>query len=380
MHKTALATVALAFAALGTSLGAQEAKPTPQPTPEARGAKLDSKPVLSGYVQVDLRYGEPTAATKQPDHELNVRRLRITFTGKVTGRLSYNATLQGDGTNANSASLLDVSADLTLSPWAIVRAGQYKYDFDLEGRESDSLTPMMDRSFATNAVAGSLNGTSTAANPASGFRDRGVSLIGKGGRRGVKLGYALGLFQGAGRASDNNDAFTLTLNGNIEPVRGLRFNVGALRSPAQDAGAATKSVYSALVLGTAYERGHAFARAEYYRGQRDLTAGKQDLSGFYLTGGYAGLGRLDLLARYETLADERYAASGEARGFGLSAVFYLDRRGPRAGSLLSLTYWYREADDGFKNGLSLFGDGRGAAIENGAQVGNVLLARLQVVF
>jgi hypothetical protein len=382
MMRTPLGAIMMAAATLATQGSAQETKTTPTPPPvRPSAAKPDSKPTLTGYLQFDLRYGDPRGAAKLPDHELNVRRARVSLSGKVTERVSYTATVQGDGVNASSASLLDVSADLTLSRWAVIRAGQYKYDFDLEGRESDAFTPLIDRSYATNTVAGGLNGASTAANAASGFRDRGLSLIGKGQRGSIKLGYALGVFQGAGRANDNNDDFALTLNGNVEPLGGLKLNAGLLRSRAEDKGGAPKNVYSALALGAAFERGRIFARTEYYRGRRDLALGRQDLAGFYVTGSYTLLSKLDLMGRYEQVADERYGPSGnEARGVGFSAVLYLDRRTRRSGTHLSLTYFWREADEAFKSGLTLFNDGRGAAIESGSLIGNVLVARMQVAF
>ena len=48
--------------------------------------------------------------------------------------------------------------EVALWPWLGVRVGQYKYYFDIEGRESDAGTPLVDRAFVTTAVAGGLNG------------------------------------------------------------------------------------------------------------------------------------------------------------------------------------------------------------------------------
>jgi hypothetical protein len=347
----------------------------------AKGAKTDSKPAISGYLQMELRQGVAKSGVTLPEHELNVRRARVTFAGKISSRVSYSATVQGDGTNANSASLLDVSAYVSLTPWAAVRVGQYKYEFDIEGRESDAANPIIDRSFATNAVAGSLNGASTASSAASSHRDRGVSLVGSTKGAGLKWGYGVGLFQGAGRASDNNNAFSVTANGNVEPLPGLKLNVGVLTSDAADRGAAARNKYTAWTLGAIFDRGRLFARSEYYQGRRDRQSGNQDLNGYYLLGSVTPLASLDLMVRYQRMTDEQYGPSDNAaRSVDLSAKLYFDRRARRSGTYLSLTYMLRKADDAFKKGLTLLNDGRGAALDNGALVGNVLAARLQVAF
>lgn len=378
--RTAIMTSTLfVTAVLRSALGqAPPPQPTPSPTP---AAKVDSKPTLSGYAQIDYRRGDARSNASMPEQELNVRRLRVSFAGRITSRVSYTATIQGDGTNANSASFCDLYADLSLKSWATVRVGQFKYEFDMEARESDAVNPLIDRAFAANAVAGSLNGASTASSAASTARDRGISLVGSMKGAHVKGGYGLGVFQGAGRASDNNNNLGLVLNGNFEPLSGLKLNLGMFTAKTAERGATTGDKYSAWTAGGAFDRGRVFLRGEYYRGRRTRATGDQDVSGFYLTGSYSPLQRVDLLARYQALADEQFGSEENAvTSVDLSAKVYFDRRGRRSGTYLSLTYMFRTADDAFKKGLTVLNDGRGAALDTGALAGNVLAARLQLAF
>lgn len=353
--------------------------PAPSPSPAASPAPL-RPPTVSGFVQFDERVGDDKTG-KQPEHEFNVRRARLTLSGRVGDRVAYNLTFQGDGANVNTASLLDGFADLTFRPWLKLRAGQYKYDFDLEGHESDSGNPLPDRTFATNAVAGGLNGTSTASAPAGSFRDRGLTLGGSSSLGQVKWSYGLGLFQGTGRASDNNSKPAYTLNTSLEPRAGLLLNLGLLSADTAAAGAAAESTYRAWTIGASYERGRVFVRGEYYQGQRETAAGDQDLDGFYLVGVFAAATRLDLVARYHSFQDERFAAGDDHMdGVDLGVKYYFDRRDRRSGTFVAVAYSIRNADPGVTSGLTLLNDGRGAALESGRDVANALTVRLQVRF
>jgi hypothetical protein len=365
-----------AIACIAVSFGVLAEEPKPAPTP-----KVDLKPSVSGYFQVDYRLGDNKGVVTNPEQEFSLRRARLIVAGAVTSRVSYTVAFQGDGAAVSSASIIDLYVDFGIREWLKVRAGQYKYEFDFEGRESDAAIPLADRSFATNAVAGSLNGASTASTPASVNRDRGVTLMGswKWGRS--KWGYGLGAFQGSGRASDNNNDVAVTANLNVQPVEGLTLNGGFLSSDTQDQGAPVTTSFRGWVLGAAYDKGKAFARAEYYGGQRKLPTGDADLSGYYAVLGWTPHKSLDLLARYQAYEDGQFASGNDqVRSVDVSARWFLSRKGRRSGTFLSLTYMFREADAGFKKGLTLLNDGRGAALSDGNLVAPVLIARAQVVF
>lgn len=360
---------------------AQEPSPVPSPSPSpAATPALLRPPTVSGFLQIDERVGDDKTG-KQPEHEFSVRRARVTLSGRVADRVAYTLTFQGDGANVNTASLLDGFAEVTFRPWIKARVGQYKYDFDLEGRENDSANPLPDRGFATNAVAGGLNGASTASNPAGSFRDRGVTFGGTSTQGSLKWSYGLGLFQGTGRASDNNSKPAYTLNTSLEPRPGLILNLGLLSSDTAASGATIPNTYRAWTVGGSIERHRLFARGEYYRGQRETAGTDQDLKGFYVVGVFAAVPRLDLVGRYHVFQDRRFPAGDDHMyGVDLGVKYYFDRRDRRSGTFVVATYSIRNADAGVTSGLTLLNDGRGAALENGRDVANALTVRLQVRF
>jgi hypothetical protein len=336
-------------------------------------------------MQIDERVGDDKGRS-QPEHELNIRRARLALSGRIGERVAYNTLYQGDGANANTASLLEGYIEVALWPWLGVRVGQYKYYFDIEGRESDAGTPLVDRAFVTTAVAGGLNGASTASNPSGSFRDRGLTLSGTRGAK-MKWSYSAGAFQGQGRASDNNNELAYVLGAGLDPGYGLRFNAGFLSAdntargtnltPAQ----AEKNTFRAWTVGGAYDRGRFFARAEYYQGQRTRGRTEQDLDGFYLVGAWTAASRVELLARYHAFQDERFPAGNDHMdGVDVAVKYYFDRRDRRSGTFVIVDYAIRNADAGVNSGLTLLNDGRGAALESGRDVANVLTVRLQVRF
>ena len=356
------------------------AAPTPAPAPAAAAAKKAPEPLkVSGYVQLDYRRGDTQGVTTVAPHELVVRRARLSFAGNVSEAVSYAVTLRSDGLVSSSTDVIDASIDVRLVSGLRVRGGQYKYEFDLEGRESDSGNPLPDRPFPTNAVAGGLGGASGASSPSSSFRDRGVSLLGETKALGVAWSGALGLFQGAGRAPDENGSFAVVANLKASPREWLTLNAGFLRSPTQKAGSA-EAAYSAWTAGVQLQRGKLFLRSEYYRGERDA-AETQELQGFYVTGAYSLAQRFDLLLRYQTLRDGRFPAGSDSlRGADVTLKRFLVQKGRHAGTHLSATYGWRDADEGFAKGVTLLNDGRGPELDSGARVAPFVMLRMQVQF
>jgi hypothetical protein len=356
--------------------------PAAPPAAEVKTAKAPpSKLTVGGYAQIDYRRGDHGALANAPEHEFNVRRARLGVSGTLTERLAYVVTVQGDGLNANTASVIEAYGDVTLRPWVKVRAGQYKYDFDVEGRESAHQIPLPDRPFASHIVAGGLNGASTASSGSSSFRDRGISLLGSTRQGSVKWGYALGVFQGTGRASDNNNEFAYVAQGSAEPLAGLRLSAGYLQCDNAPEGSSERNDYRAFTAATAYDAGKWLLRGEYYDGRRRRASVREDADGFYLTAGYTPVPKLDLLVRYQQVEDGRFTTGGNRlRSVDVGLRWYLERKDRRSGSFLMLAYEGRDADDGFKTGVTVLNDGRGAALERGQDVKGVFVARLQVRF
>jgi hypothetical protein len=341
---------------------------------------VDRKPKITGRLQIDYRQAGRVAEVSAPIHEFAVRRMRLGVDGALTPKLSYKVVLRHDGVAGTAVDVLDVYVDAKLTPWMTLRAGQHKYPFDVEGYEPDYAGAVVDRSFVTNAVAGAMNGRSTASRTASVHRDRGLTLLGKLPVLSRRISYGLGVYQGAGLATDNNDGFGVVGSLRAEPLAGLTLAAGGMHAATQDVRQPAAS-YGAWTAGAWWERGRWLVRAEGYAGRRESLAGKQDVRGAYALVAVTVMQDVDVAVRYQCLADERFGTAGnDLRGFETSVRYYLVREQARSGTHVSLTYLWRGAGDSFTEGATLLNDGRGAALTTGAAVRPVVVARLQLLF
>jgi phosphate-selective porin len=302
------------------------------------------------------------------EQEFIVRRARLTFRGKVNDLISGTIGLQADdsgSTGARSGALKDAFINLDFGPMTLVRAGTYKYEFDLEGRGSSTERPFMDRAIVTSAVAGGMSGAG------GDFRDKGVSLIGQSDI----FGYGVGLWQGQGaNASDINDKFGYTAN-IWSKLAGVKVNLGYMSSDNTPALGTPISEYTAGVIGAVYDPGPWMVQAEYFDAERK-TATTQNLNGFYLMGAYTMAPNVDLMARYQQFEDEKWGtSSNEITSTDLGIKYYFERKG-RGGSNVALNYMLRSADSGVTQKIF---DERGADL-TGSNIGNVLMTRLQMQF
>jgi predicted porin len=366
--------LALAFVLVAAGAAAQE-KPKTDEKPKA-----DDKPrvEISGYAQFDYRRGDRADLASAPAHEFNGRRARLSFAAKVTDRLSLSTTVQGDGLNANSASLIDVALAVQLTPWLRTQAGQYKYDFDMSARDSASTLTLVDRTYATQAIAGGLNGASTPSSASGSSRDRGVSLVAERARG--KLAFSLGGFQGTGRASDNNGSLSWVARVQGTPRAGLRLSAGYLHSETGDPGKPGPHHFRGWTAGAAYEWKRVFARAEYYGARRKRESIRQAPDGFYVETAVGLPRNFEALARYQRLDDPAVSVAGAVSSVDLGGRYWLARRGSRGGSSLVANVMLRDAPAGPLAGLTLLNDGRGTPLTSGHQVKPVFALRLQIQF
>ncbi len=329
----------------------------------ARAADVTSKFLLH------YDYYSASSSTNVVKQEFLVRRARLYFSAKVNDLVSGKIGLEADdnsSTGARTSALKDANVDLHFSPLALVRAGMYKYEFDLSGRGSSSVRPFMDRAIVTNAVAGGLTGAG------GDFRDKGVSVIGKT----AAYGYGVGAWQGQGpNANDNNNktAYTANVWGKLS---GVKLNLGYLSADNTALGpTATTNKYSASTVGAAYETDALWLQAEYYSAQRKK-ATTQKLKGYYVMGSYTVAQNVDVMARYQQFQDEKWGTSNnQITSTDLGVKYYLARKG-RGGSNVSLNYMVRNADSGVTEKIF---DERGTNV-TGSQIDNLLMARLQVQF
>lgn len=367
-HKKLLAAM-IGAALAGGTLAAQAAE-----VKMKFGAHIDYYRGDAGTLNSDANNANDIA-----EHEFIIRRARLYFDAKVNDLVSASLGLQGDdsgSTGARTTGLKDANIDLNFHKLAMVRAGMYKYEFDLEGRESSFVRPFMNRSIATNAVAANMGSAGTD------FRDKGVSLIGAS----EAFGYGVGLWQGTGPdARDNNDKFGYTANV-WGKLAGVKANLGYMNSDNTPAGnplptAARTDEYTAAVIGVAYEVGPFLLRTEFYDAERDRqsTTGvlsTQDLSGYYVMGVFTVVPNVDLMARFQQFEDDAFGTSNnEVTSSDLGVKYYFERKG-RGGSNVSLNYMLRDADTGVTQRIF---DERGANVA-GDNVGDVIMARLQVQY
>jgi phosphate-selective porin len=174
--------------------------------PVARAAdEVEEKPKLSGFVQADYRLGDGNGETVQGygEQEFNLRRARLAISGKVNERVGYGVIVQGD--NTGGTLFRDMFATLNFDPKAKLTVGQFKYEFDIEGREASPDRPFMDRGTIVNVAGGGVSGD---------FRDKGAQLSGMlMGLGGMSSGYAVGIWQGNGGTTTVSDANGGTTSG-----------------------------------------------------------------------------------------------------------------------------------------------------------------------
>ena len=335
---------------------------------------------IFGFAQFDYRRASESDTATSSRHEFNVRRARLGVRGSVIPAVRYQLIFQGDGLNANSVSVLDMILDARIAPGLNLRMGQFKYDFDIEARMADMNTPMTDRSFVTNTVAGSLDGRSSASVQASSARDRGVALQASRKTGSWEWRPALGVFQGTGRASDANNEVSVTGQVAVEGGPGLLLSGGYLYSDNEPSGGAGIDRFSGWTVGGRYRANRLYASGEYYRAERDRGTSDEDVEGFYVIGGFDPIPRLDLRVRYQALEDGQFAPGDDrARSVDLGVRWFLERASGGGGASIVTNVMFRDADSGFR-GLTLLNDGRGPQIADGSQAKTVAIVRMQFEF
>jgi hypothetical protein len=362
--------------------------PPAQAEGEPAPARDVARPTLGGLVQLEYRRGDTGGQKITENQEWNAREVRLSASGGLGRRVRYVAVAQGDGLRASSASVVYAFMDFRGLPWLSARVGQFKYSFDIEGRELGHERPLSDVPFVTKAVAGGLNGLSSASKAPAGFTDRGISVSGSGPLGGVTLGYVAGLFQGAGRAMDNNRKVAMVVGASAQTKSGFRLNSAWLSSDnTLSAHPDQRDSYRAWTAGASLDRGRWLLRGEYYDGQRKPGDRRVDVRGHYATAGYSVTSWLDLVARHQSLEQRvtglgRTEAAARLSGVDLGMRCFLDRRERRSGSFLSVSYAFRGADDAPGNplGLTVLNDGRGQLLEQARDLSGVLVVRLQTRF
>lgn len=369
------ALLAAAAIALSPAAGSAEEPDSSSARPSAPSVKV------YGFAQFDYRRADESAPDTASRHEFNVRRARLGVRGAVTPAIRYQLVLQGDGLTANSASVLDAVLDARIAPGLNLRVGQFKYDFDIEARRHDMLCPMIDRTYVANTVAGSLDGRSTASVQLSNARDRGIALQASRKAGSWEWRPAVGIFQGTGRASDENNQVSVTGQLAVEGGPGLLLSGGYLYSDNEPSGETGIDRFSGWTVGAQYEAHPLYACGEYYRAKRDLGTSDEDVEGFYVIGGFDPFPNFDVRVRYQTLQDGEFAPGDDrAQSVDVGARWFFARMSGGAGTSIVANVMFRDADSGFDRGLTVLNDGRGEPLTDGSQAGTVGIVRMQFEF
>ena len=173
----------------------------------------DVDPTASGFGEED---GLSTS--------FSIPRLRLYVQGTVYKPwLRYKfeievANLRTDAvTNINNGRITDAYVEFAKSPFATLRAGQYKVPFGMQEVVSDTRQEFVDRSIASAKFAPS--------------RDVGLTV---GGQflEGKKLGYQVGVFNGAGQNNPQDDKGVMYVGRVwLDPLGEYRLVEGAVENP-----------------------------------------------------------------------------------------------------------------------------------------------------
>ncbi len=229
------------------------------------GQTVEFKPKIGGFIEAWYRndasdLADQTTASKKADNEFRVRRARITASGNVTSELDYKLTASLDGpspaSSASTVKLWDAYMSYTVNDLLKVTAGQFKYDFTLEGLESTPDRVPVLRTESINDIAGKL-GTKGAS-----FRDIGVKA--NGSYRALGLTYEVAVINGGGiNTGDNNGNKDIVGRVTVTPVENLTAGVSGYRGKGQDGTAGFEVKESAWAFDAEYLYEGLKLRGEY---------------------------------------------------------------------------------------------------------------------
>lgn len=301
-------------------------------------AAVEIRPRIGGYIEAWYRsdnsnLSSQTAAAKKADNEFRVRRARLTASGDATDEISYKLTASLDGpspaSSAATVKLWDAYLAYKANELATITAGQFKYDFTLEGLESTPDRVPILRAESINDIAGKL-GTKGGS-----FRDTGVKVNGGYGKL-MGLSYGLDYINGSGiNTGDNNARKDVVARAAIAPLAGLTLGASWYRGTAQDE---TEQRFvineSAYGFDAQYLYGGARLRAEYTAGKWEnwdavsstgVLGKTQRPNGWYLQASYKlpQAPKLEVLGRFEDYDRDESASGSHLKTTTLGATYYL---------------------------------------------------------
>lgn len=319
--------------------------------PPVEGQAVELKPEIGGYIEAWYRndasdLSAQTTASKKVDNEFRVRRARITASGNVTGGLGYKLTASLDGPapgSSASVKLWDAYMSYTANSLLKVTAGQFKYDFTLEGLESTTDRIPVLRAESINDIAGRL-GTQGAS-----FRDIGVRVNGSY-KSALGLTYGIAVVNGSGmNIGDNNGSKDIVGRMTVTPVEGLTVGVSAYAGKGEDSASAFEVKERAWGADAEFKRGGLRLRGEYIAARwknwdaSALAAAEGKTAkpkGWYLQASYRipWHDALEVMGRYEEYEKDSNTPESTLRTTTAGLTYYLKGK-----TRISANYLFRDA-------------------------------------
>lgn len=324
-----------------------------QDAPNEAKPLVEFKPKLSGYIEGwyrsdDSDLSSQATAAKKVDNEFRVRRARLTASGNITEELSYKLQAALDGPIPASAAatvkLWDAYMAYKFSPYAIVSAGQLKYDFTLEGLEATPDRVPVLRAEVTNDIASKL-GTRGGS-----FRDIGVKVNGSV-KEALGLTYGAGFFNGSGiNAGDNNADKDIVGRVTVSPVQNLTIGVSGYTGKGQDETGTFEVKESAYGIDAEYVNWGLRLRGEYVAGKWEnwnvatavaVAGATQKPNGWYVQASYKlpPLPAVEVLGRYEDYEKDSNTANSHLKTTTVGATYYVKGK-----TRFTANYLMRDAD------------------------------------
>jgi phosphate-selective porin len=270
---------------------------------------------FAGYTQMRYQIFDETSKKDGFD----IRRARFDIKGNFTPVFSYR--LQADF--AGSPRLLDAYAEIKLSDYFTVTAGQFRIPFSMENLTSMNKFEVIDFSQSVDAltsrgkdVIGNHNG-----------RDIGVQIGGALYKKEnvTYVEYRLGIFNGSGIniADTANEAKDIVGRLIINPVKGLSFGASYYNGWGKAIKPATEFIGRSQArnrfgIEASYITPRLMTRAEYISGKD----GKTNRAGWYAMAGYYILAqKLQAVARYDTYDPDQDKDNNISTNYSIGANY-----------------------------------------------------------
>lgn len=322
---------------------------------------------VGGFAQIDERH----AFNGSIRQEFAVRRATLFVAGRAVPRVSYRVELYGQ--TGSTVTLYEAFVHVDLGHGFAVRAGQNRYEFDIEGSQPEELLPVIDRSWASNMIAGSMNGGGAGFSYFNSFHDRGITLFSEGSAGAIDWSIVGGVYEGEnGIGYDDHVGYTVRGRAHFGPVA---LSYGWMSNPTD------YEDYYAWTAGLEHAWGRNQLRAEVYEGQSDYGSTDHEKQGGYVLDVFRVHPAVDVHVRWQTLWQEQsFVAWGDhASGVDAGARFYFSRGGQRTNTHVGFDWMMRKAGEGLTFDLGQLNDSvRRARFQSSDEWRHLVIARFQV--